>query len=69
MQRVEAWRAETNVRREGTGSPEPRTSAARGLTAGRLSRAWTQRGAARVPRAGVCRQAQPGWRSAGGIRV
>jgi hypothetical protein len=26
----------TNVRRRGTGSPEPRTRAARGLTAGRL---------------------------------
>jgi hypothetical protein len=30
---------DANVRRWGTGSPEPRTRAARGLTAGRLGRA------------------------------
>jgi len=28
-----------------------------------------QLGAARAPGAGVCRQAEPRWRSAGGIRV
>jgi len=29
MQRVEAWRAETNVQREGMGSPERRTTGPR----------------------------------------
>ena len=32
VQRVEAWRAETNVRREGVGSPDPR---------GRTSEPWS----------------------------
>ena len=55
------------ARLRGTDSPSLKSRAAQ--TTETCPIAEPERGAARAPGAGVCRQTKPGWRSAGGIRA
>ena len=49
MQRVEAWRAETNVRREGVGSPEPHERVRQSLSLTRLGFLKSRHRVAQLP--------------------